>query len=119
MPVTLQKIKERTKTVSIDIDGEKLSVTVRPDRITPGELVEAQERAQAAEESGDPRVAMLDFCNFLCEILVSWDLKWSDEGEIVPIEPEVLLESVPFSFLTEVVEKTGSVLQVGKPKRQT
>lgn len=118
---SLDRIKERTKTVTIDIGEEgktdNLTVTIRPDRFTPADIAAMQERAQQEEQGGNVNEAMQDFCNFMCDLLVSWDLRWTTDGDIVPIEPDVIRDSLPFGFLYEIVEKTGVALQVGKPRR--
>lgn len=108
---SLKTIQERVKTFTIDIDEDKMEVSIRPNRFTPAKVAEFEDAKFGTSVEG-----ALAMCNFFCDLVASWNLKWSEDGDTVPLQPEVILESVPFPIVVAIISEIGEQMQVGKTK---
>jgi hypothetical protein len=112
---SLQKVKEQIKLYEVDLgDDVIVKASLRPNAITPNRMAEIED-----SKSGNSKEAVVELCNFLCEVIVDWDLTWSDANtDKVPLKPDVLADQVPFPFLMQFLVKLGELSQVDptKPK---
>lgn len=110
---SLQKVREQTKEYRVDLgDGIVVKATLRPNSITPNRMAEIEDA-----KPGSSQKAIVELCNFLCEVIVDWDLTWSDANtDKVPLKPDVLADQVPFPFLMQLLVKLGEVAQVDPTK---
>ncbi len=112
---SLQKVKELTKQYEVDLgDDIIVKVSLRPNSITPSRMAEIED-----VKSGNNQEAVLELCNFLCEVIADWDLTWSDANQDkVPLQPDILKDQIPFPFLMQLLMKMAEVSQVDptKPK---
>ena len=102
MPIRIDDRKEVTKTKTIDIDGESVTVEYRPDVLT----FQFERDMKALDTEAEPD---LGFTTLFCQLVKSWDVEYS-EGKPLPVEPEALL-AVPVAILLGVfggVQKTSA-----------
>lgn len=95
MPVTLAHLIADTRTLSIPVGDDTLTVTYRPSGLTPATEGKLHELA-SAERAGGMLVT------FLLDMLTGWDLLGED-GAPLPITDEVL-SRLPLTFLARLVE---------------
>lgn len=105
----LAKIRAVTQKVTVDIDGEILNVEVNVNNFSMQQIALFESR-----NFENPQDAIDDLAQFLCELLVKWDL-YENEGDTEPIllVPEVV-KGLPYRVLTEIITKIGEELKVGK-----
>ncbi len=97
MTLTLKAIVERRATVEMGWEGDTLSLTYLPAKVTavtPYELKALEERADreasAAQEAGnDPGLAARHaFAEYFTGLVVDWDLLEDVKGPKVPLDTE-------------------------------
>src|SRR5579872_5442761 len=84
----LKTVTEKTKPLAIDVDGEVLNVTYRPNALLTKDVFGTVTTAD-------------DFIDQCCRFIASWDLL--DGSDTVPLTPEALA-GVPAPFLRQVLE---------------
>ncbi|MBI4496315.1 MAG: hypothetical protein HY689_00215 [Chloroflexi bacterium] len=99
MGVRISQLKTgATRTISIPVGGDTLTVTYLPETITPA--MEDRMHAMAEDQRG---AAIL--VEFVISCVTAWDLL-GDDGEMLPIIREAMAP-LPVSFLADVVRAIG------------
>lgn len=104
----LKSIAERTRKVTVTVDGDEVNLTIRPNRFTAARVAQEFEETQSATSAE----AVRDFCNFFAELVVHWDVTWDTDSDMVPLQSEVLQDHVPFNFLQAIVVEIGKQQQI-------
>ena len=107
MPIRIDDRKEVTKTKTIEIDGEAVTIEYRPGVLT----FQFERDMKALDAEAEPD---LGFTTLFCQLVKSWDIEIS-EGVPLPVEPEALL-SVPTDILLGVF---GGVQKADAPGEAT
>lgn len=94
----LSKLSNRTATCTLDIEGEPLTLTVRPYLMTP-----ERERLMSRAETADDAVDSL--MTFFCDYVVSWDVT-DDNDNPVPIEPASVGALVPSNVVLYILRES-------------
>jgi len=95
----------RTVTVTIDLDGTPVTLTVRPNLMTP-------ERELALREATG-REGVAEVIRFFCEYVQAWDIT-DDDDVMVPLDPEVITTNFPGNLLRQILtESSDKVAEQG------
>ena len=122
MPVERSKIESILRSIRVDYFGEAITVTYRPDGMTPAKEAELARLRQEAEEhrngDGEDTQATLagnaqQLAERLSELLVSWDIV--EDGKPLPPTAENLM-TFPNALLGHIVTAIGEDLA---PKART
>ena len=122
MPVDRSKISAILRSIRVDYFGEVITVTYKPDGMTPAKEAELARLRLEAEEhrngDGEDTQAILagnaeQLAERLAELLVSWDI--TDDGEPLPPTKENLM-TFPNALLGHIVTAIGEDLA---PKAKT
>lgn len=92
MPIERSKITAVLRSIKIDYFGESLTITYRPDSMTPAKEAELARLKQQAEESGngDGNIEQIEQgAANLASMIVSWDVV--EDGEPIPPSKENLM----------------------------
>lgn len=105
MPIKLAEIANQTKTIDVTFPGADgtLSVTYRPNKVTPRQeaaFAQAIRRAERDEEGAEPVGDLV--LEMLSVVMLRWDLEGED-GQTVPLTVETLRD-VPSAIVTRVME---------------
>jgi hypothetical protein len=117
MPVERSKIAAVLRSIRVDYFGEAITVTYKPDGMTPAKEAELARLRQEAEDhrNGDGDVSIGDtlagnaeqLAERLAELLVSWDIV--EDGEPLPPTKENLM-TFPNALLGHIVTAIGEDL---------
>jgi hypothetical protein len=122
MPVERSKIAAVLRSIRVDYFGEAITITYKPDGMTPAKEAELARLRQEAEDhrngDGEDTQATLagnaeQLAERLAELLVSWDIV--DDGEPLPPTKENLM-TFPNALLGHIVTAIGEDLA---PKART
>lgn len=100
MPIDFKAKRERVTAVTVDFDGDPLTIEVYAKRVSMADI----EDAQGAVDSGD-QMAMI---KFLLSCLKSLDA--TVDGQPIPIEYEFLRRELPVEALTLIVQTVGDAI---------
>jgi hypothetical protein len=92
MAVERSKIAAVLRSIRVDYFGEAITVTYKPDFMTPAKEAELARLKQLAEENhnGDGDIAKIeDGAARMADLIVSWDIV--EDGEPLPPTKEVLM----------------------------
>jgi hypothetical protein len=122
MPVERSKIEAVLRSIRVDYFGEAVTVTYRPDGMTPAKEAELARLQREAEDhrngDGEDMQSTLagnaeQLAERLAELLVSWDIV--EDGEPLPPTKENLM-TFPNALLGHIVTAIGEDLA---PKART
>lgn len=86
MPITLTDLQGNTRTLTVEYDGDTVTIVYRPGAITPSSSQDFSRQTTADQ---------------LLELLVSWDVL-DDKGKALPVSKD-LLDTLPARFLAHLV----------------
>lgn len=95
MPIGLAELQSNTRTLSVDYDGETVTIVYRPGVLTPATSDEFGKQATVEQ---------------LETMLVSWDVL-DEKGKALPVSRE-LLDALPARFLAHL---SGAILGDMRP----
>jgi hypothetical protein len=102
MALTLSKIANNTSTVTIAVDGEQLTITYYPSRVTEKTFAELQSFANMSETK-DVAAGFASLNDILARLIKSWDLYEDDEQTVMyPLTAERLAE-LPIILRTQII----------------
>lgn len=95
----LSEAKSNAKPLVVEFDGgASLNITYRVPEYTPNQA------AKLTDEAGkDPR----RMAEMACRIVDSWDLE-RDDGEPIPLVPDVVAEEVHLGILTKIMRAVNA-----------
>lgn len=106
---SLKTILKPMGTLLIPFGAENVSVTYRPQYLTP----EFEEKLKGLSDEDKATEAFLEL---FCSVIVSWDLKNDDADPTpIPITKEGL-RAVPYDILGEVLSKVQEAVVPNPPK---
>jgi hypothetical protein len=112
MPIRIADLLAKTRTISVAVEDEQVSVTYRP--LWYNAEVEARLEAEAAG-----KLPSEDLTTMFCECLAGWDVVGPD-GKPLPITPAAIREHrVPIKFLRLVLDAVAEDMRPGKPRDAT
>lgn len=91
MPITPQGLKNRTRAITFAFGDFPVNVTYRPAAIpTNGAALmrDWMTRANAAETEADANAIVLEFAEFVCEVVTKWDYLEDDGETVQALTPE-------------------------------
>lgn len=103
MPIDITARRDKTKTITVEYDGESAEVAYKPGEITPYASREVQEHV---DSSGDNYLVSL-----LCKWVKEWDLTF--DGERIPLEPGIV-GTIETPLLTAVLNAITEDMTPGK-----
>jgi hypothetical protein len=110
MPMTAKAQVEKRRTITLDIDGEPLTVTYRP--YATKEHKDLMARAEADGSGGDVTMVAI-----LAEVLISWDMETAP-GDPTPYPTDAAhLEELPAEFVKAIWQGINGINQQ-PPKRR-
>ena len=109
MPITLDSLREKTGEAKL-FDGA-LNITYR---IYPKQTLKDDVARSQATASGPQAEAEYN-ARLLCNLIVKWDLIGED-GNVVPLTPDAIMETIPTNLLTEILNAIGEDRRLGKKK---
>lgn len=95
MPLRLSQLRADMRSVTLDIEGESLTITYRPSAITP----EAEDQLRDLSGQARPGAALAEL---LANLIAGWDL-FGDDEQPLPITPETL-RRLPTAFLASAMQ---------------
>jgi hypothetical protein len=116
MPIERSKISAVLRSIRVDYFGEAVTITYKPDGMTPAKEAELARLRQEAEDhrngDGEDTQAILagnaeQLAERLAELLVSWDIV--EDGEPLPPTKENLM-TFPNALLGHIVTAIGEDL---------
>jgi hypothetical protein len=110
MPMTAKAQVEKRRTITLDVDGEPLTVTYRP--YVTKEHKDLMARAEADGSGGDVTMVAI-----LAEVLVSWDMETAP-GDPTPYPTDAAhLEELPAEFVKAVWQGINGINQSPKGRK--
>lgn len=108
MPISLNNLVKKSRTISIDVEGGALSVTYDPSKLSAAYMQSIQEQLQ----DDDP----LAMAEMFCHIVTDWDLvgplhekghnEFVEDGKPVPMEKR-FVAWIPTPILQEIITTIG------------
>jgi hypothetical protein len=109
----ISKLTKTTKTVTLELEGEALTLTVRPYLMTP----EVERRLNGL----DGEDIIEELLQFFCEYVVEWDLELEPNSPL-ELKPDAISEHLPSSVVLwiwkEANTRTNPLGQTSTPKRK-
>lgn len=107
MGIELSKLTGILRTVKVDYYGESLTVTFRPDELSPAKTAE-RARLRKESENGhlpsDTEIAIRDsddLARLMSKVIVSWDMLI--DGEPMPVNEESM-RVLPYALLSHIFD---------------
>lgn len=98
MAIKLSQLKNKTKRVKFEFEGEKVTVDYRTGSLTPETQVVAMQML-GLDDDPSPQV-LNDFVGVMVDIVSGWDVLGED-GQPEPVTP-ALMRKLPMSFLGSI-----------------
>ena len=106
MGVRLSQVLNETRKLAHPVGDGVLTIVYRPRYVTPA----LQDELSAM--IGDQKLGRA-CARMLARTIVSWDLE-GDDGKPVPIDEELMCESIPSAFLLELVSTINADVSPGE-----
>ena len=127
MGVSFSSLVENERTVKIDVNGERLTVTYSPRNMTGPRLEKLAEAIQAAHEDDAPDATVNLLAELFCGVVSAWNLEGPIEGpdgnEVVPLGAPVPLmpefvAHLPGPIVEYLIEKLREDCRPNPQKRR-
>jgi hypothetical protein len=110
MPISAKAQVEKRRTITLDVDGEPLTVTYRP--YATKDHRDLMARAEADGSGGDVTMVAI-----LAEVLIDWDMQTAPDDPTPYPTDAAHLEELPAEFIKAVWQGINGINQSPKGRR--